>query len=358
MQPRAIFLALVSLVGVGLLGGLLGCGVKPAPEPGVRQPAAMDPLPPEPGEGGVTSPPQTLDTALPEPNVVDETGDAVILESPDGTRLYGQLHLPGGEAKLALLLLHDMARDHTAWDFPTRDGTFLDALVERDFAVLAVDLRGHGQSTGADGQRVTDPGRNLTEEDWRSAREDVAQAAAYLAARTEAPLVIVGASIGANLGVLFAEEYDPVLTGLALISPGLQYRGIGISDSMENIGEVRLWAVASHDDQYSAETVQALEGMHASLVSKLYDGNGHGTALLREEPAAVADLLSWLENLYLDTAPAGALARTDVSPVPDRDSDRADDAVETDNGGLRDPRGMERRPATTGRAGGAGAGGG
>ena len=85
------------------------------------------------------------------------------------------------------------------------------------------------------------------------------------------------------------------MTGVVALSPGLDYRGVQPAVALSGLGDRPVLFVASSEDSYAAESATALAtgaGNGGQLV--IYDGAGHGTAMLAREPALTDLLLRWL----------------------------------------------------------------
>jgi len=100
------------------------------------------------------------------------------------------------------------------------------------------------------------------------------------------------------------DELVPLLTSngyavVVLLSPGLNYFGVTTSDALEAYGKRPILIAASSEDTNSADSSQELVKT-ALGESKLltYDGAGHGTAMLQNEPELQKIILGWL-NQYL-----------------------------------------------------------
>jgi dienelactone hydrolase len=180
----------------------------------------------------------------------------------------------------ALLLLHEAYDDSRSWD------SFGRAAQERGYAVLALDLRGHGQSGG--------------EKTFDSTMDnDVDAALAWLKA---SPAVnsdrigIVGASLGANLALRGGAHY-PEIKSVILLSPGMLLWQIDIAKAIVDYGSRPLLLVASKEDAYPAGTVQTLNeqalGYHQL---QIYPGAEHGTKMMAPHPDLVPLMLDWLQK--------------------------------------------------------------
>ncbi|GAB4572284.1 MAG: hypothetical protein Kow0077_11290 [Anaerolineae bacterium] len=202
--------------------------------------------------------------------------------SADGLTLVGDFYpaLPVDEqetAAPAVLLLHMLGSDREAW------APLIPALHEAGYAVLAVDMRGHGETGGA--------------QDWPLAEQDVADWLAWLRAQdgVDAERVnLVGASIGANLALRGLANDDTVVTAVAL-SPGLDYRGVTTEDAVAAVTRP-LMLVAGQGDRYSAESVRALgAALQGAGLVRFYASGLHGTQFLPQEPSLEALIIHWLD---------------------------------------------------------------
>jgi len=180
----------------------------------------------------------------------------------------------------ALLLLHEAYSDSKSWD------SFAQAAQERGYTVLALDLRGHGQSGG---EKIFDSTMD----------NDVDAALAWLKA---SPAVnsdrigIVGASLGANLALRGGARY-PEIKSVILLSPGMLLWKIDIAKAIVDYGPRPLLLVASKEDAYPAGTVQTLNeqalGYHQL---QIYPGAEHGTKMMMPQPDLTPLMLDWLQK--------------------------------------------------------------
>ena len=242
------------------------------------------------------TPPPTAVTLLPLIPTVDLThvpgandptaaarpsGGAVPLEveatAGDGTALRG-LYYPLARSAPAVLLLHMLGGAKEDWENVAAD------MQAAGFIVLAVDLRGHGETGRA--------------QDWSLARQDVATWLDDLRSRPNvdaARVGIVGASIGANLALNACAD-DPACRAVVMLSPGRDYRGVTTEDAMSALGTRPVLLVASEDDDYSAESARVLDGLaQGEHRLELFQNAGHGTRMFNVELELTQLIIDWLK---------------------------------------------------------------
>jgi dienelactone hydrolase len=165
-------------------------------------------------------------------------------------------------------------------------------LARSGLAVISPDLRKHGKSKPAGS--TAEP----TEADYAAMVFDVNASIAWLRSKGVTDISCVGASIGANLCVKSAAA-DPGVTNLVLLSPGLNYKGVMVSENLIAYGPRPVLLVASLEDSYSAKTVTVLEGKAQGQkhVAMLQDA-GHGTKMFNRDSSLEGVVQSWLLGTY------------------------------------------------------------
>ncbi|MDF1497174.1 MAG: alpha/beta fold hydrolase [Patescibacteria group bacterium] len=193
------------------------------------------------------------------------------------------------------ILLHMMPNDRKSW------APFQQVLQRHHVASLAIDLRGHGESTKTEEGATLDY-KKFSDDDHKKYLYDVMGALDWLDAKkyTKDQIIMVGASIGANIAIWALEE-DPALAGAVLLSPG-NYRGI---DSTEKAGYIKahhaIWASGSDtDDPDAYETAkQIIEESGADRKQFVpYKNSGHGIHLFTSDPELMDNLAKWMEESY------------------------------------------------------------
>lgn len=207
----------------------------------------------------------------------------VDFKTEDGFTIYATLY---GNSSSGIVLLHMLNSGRSAWK----------GLAERlaeNYTVLAVDLRGHGQSIGVDGTRKV--WQSFTEDDFNRMTLDVKAAKEFLLTQNVKDVTLIGASIGANIALKYA-AYDRDIRAVVLLSPGYEYRGVNITETVKSYDRPVLLA-ASSEDIYSADTAKYLYFFAAGMKRMhIFSGAGHGTDMLGR--TSLAELIqTWLGEI-------------------------------------------------------------
>ncbi|MBI3961672.1 MAG: alpha/beta fold hydrolase [Deinococcus sp.] len=189
------------------------------------------------------------------------------------------------------------------------------ALAHDGYPSLAIDLRGHGESTKFQGAELTWDNMSTGLRRW--ATQDVEAAVTFLREQTGVDperIAIFGASLGANVAINYAAA-DPLIPTVILLSPGLEYQGIDTREAVAASGSRPILMVSSEEDSYAYQSTEALMGLAASphSLQLVLPGAAHGLDLL--DDALYQDILQWL-GLYVRGAPEEELPSEEpVSPA-------------------------------------------
>ena len=162
-----------------------------------------------------------------------------------------------------LILLHMLNSRRSAWD------PLIPDLQAAGYAILNVDMRGHGDSDGA--------------QDWDAIIADMAAWVDWLAENehsSEAGLAFIGGSIGANVALISCAESD-ACRGAVALSPGLDYRGVKPEPALvDGLAERMALLVASQADASSSTAIrQMFLNAKGDVSARIYPGRAHGTRL-------------------------------------------------------------------------------
>lgn len=235
----------------------------------------------------------------------------VHLTTTDGVGIAGLYYPTDQPHAPVVLMLHSVFRDHAVWnDFAT--------LLQRNgISGLAIDLRGHGESTRQqtpDGPIKIDP-RELTPRDYQDMQLDVEAAIDWLEAQPEIDtkhIGLVGESVGANVALRYAAINED-LAAVVLFSPGLNYRGVRTDDVIRQIGHIPLHIFVSQFDAFAFESSKRLIELRtesgiqdAAKEMTVCSGSLHGSEMLKGVRNLPQIVLAWLKTAFLGTPDAPA----------------------------------------------------
>jgi len=214
----------------------------------------------------------------------EAAGTRVSFPSGDGVVIAGEFHEAASHPAPAVLLVHMLSRTHADW------GGLPERVRDAGITALAIDLRGHGQSSGSP-------------QDLQAMVGDVRAAALWLSTRPNVrgdQIAIVGASLGASLALLAAVNV-PQVRAIALLSPSLDYRGLRTDNSLiKRLGSRSIWLAASDQDPLALRSLHDIaaepSGPREQHVSSTL---AHGTVLLDKDGDLARSLVDWLRRSLL-----------------------------------------------------------
>ncbi len=202
--------------------------------------------------------------------------DNVTLKTTDGETIAG-LYYAVPNARGGVVFVHMMPATKESWD------VLAARLQQLGYAGLAIDLRGHGESSG--GPKGY---QHFGDAEHQKSILDVDAAVKFLFSKgvTESQLTLVGASIGANLALKYLADHHEIKTA-ALLSAGLNYRGIETPVAAHALAsDQRVLIIAARDDGGNANENEELateipEGVEKKI--EIYAVGGHGTDLFESQ---------------------------------------------------------------------------
>ncbi|MCP4249574.1 MAG: alpha/beta fold hydrolase [bacterium] len=203
--------------------------------------------------------------------------EPVFFGTEDSVDLVGTYYAPheGGNAPV-VILLHMYRSDRSAWD------PILETLHDQGLAVLAIDLRGHGESVHPTSMGLKQKVAARDEATFQTMWRDVMAAYAWL---TEQPHVdlsrlgLVGASVGCSVAIDYAAR-DRSVDVVVCMTPGENYLGV---DSRKHIveyaknGQRPILLLATKKERQACD---ALGKLHKSAEVRIVGpGKVHGTRM-------------------------------------------------------------------------------
>lgn len=214
-----------------------------------------------------------------------QTADGVLLS---GTMWPGPQRTSGSdEPNGVVVFLHQLGSDRSEW------APYISELMDR-YTVVAVDLRGHGDSTKSVDGRVLD-WSSFESRDWALIVNDVRAVIEYVGVvePSGTPVALVGSSIGSSAALLYAASH-PDVYAVAMLSPGLSYQDLDAQAAVVRYGPRPILILAAEGDHASAMATRRLADLAQNRTVKVYKGDGHGVTM---EGSVLDDVVSFVRKM-------------------------------------------------------------
>ncbi len=236
-------------------------------------------------------------------------GEPVELKTLDGWALKAAF-APAQPGKMTLLLLHGTGQRKEDWKrlaFP---------LVRAGYGVMAVDLRGHGES------RMSPSGEELSwkklsatraANDYADMSRDAEAAVAWLAGQgvPEDSIGLIGAEVGGSVAVRYAAVHSKAPL-VVMLSPGMAWQEVLTVNALRALKRpipTPILMVYSEADKRSSKETPILYAFakgavgdrHAALIAVPQE---RGTRMFKAQRALVGQIIDWLGNPIAPDVPA------------------------------------------------------
>jgi len=205
----------------------------------------------------------------------------VLIQAEDGALLVGDFYLVNPVSP-TIILTHQLYTTRHSWDF------VISPLIGAHYNVLAIDLRGYGESS-----------KSIN---WKFAVKDMQLWFNWL--RTEGEvrgdaISTMGSSMGSTLAIIGCAN-DPLCKTAIAISPGWDYYDIKIEDALTTTLNTRpLLILYSERDRWPSLGMPQIEAVATNpLTVEVFPANAHGIDLIKlHEEDIISMILEWL-TLY------------------------------------------------------------
>jgi dienelactone hydrolase len=199
----------------------------------------------------------------------------VVIEAEDGLMLHGEFFSSPTSNGRAVLLLHQLYTTRVSW-YP-----YIEPLRAAGYHVLAIDLRGYGETGG---------GIN-----WRMAQADTQQWLAWLNSQPGirgSGVFVIGSSMGSSLALVGCAEAD-ACAGAVALSPGRRYFGVSTDEAISS-GRPALLIYADRDTypRLAVPHMQDQPEFNGEVIT--YSGRAHGILLLKGDETLLAQIIAWM----------------------------------------------------------------
>lgn len=219
-------------------------------------------------------------------------------QTKDSHIIKASLTYPKIEGKTkypTVVLLHSIGYSSADWE------DLIINLNNAGYAVIAIDLRGHGKSVY---------NANLQQRSWVYFSTKVYQkfpsdvVAVLKQAQTTSKKVsldnmaFVGADVGANTAILASKLLAKKPKAMVLISASSNFKGLFVPITLTEIGNIPILAMASTQDGFSIQEEQKLAKFaQGAFYVKNYPRGGMGMMMLKTNPSMSNDIVKWLKTV-------------------------------------------------------------
>jgi dienelactone hydrolase len=234
--------------------------------------------------------------------VSGQTVRTVRLTTADDVGIFADYYPAATDSAPAVVLIHSIGQNRGTW------ASVAGLLQSNGIAVVSIDLRGHGDST----RKLTAQGtiflehRTFTDRDYRDMLLDVNAAVDWVSEQPDINkqrVGIIGSSLGANLALRYAAINED-LAAVALLSPGINYRGVRTDDVIGQLAHIPVRVFVSRFDAFAYESSKRLIEIRKEAGGAVDDnelivcsGNVHGTDMLKSVKELPDVLLRWLKRV-------------------------------------------------------------
>lgn len=192
-----------------------------------------------------------------------------------------------------VVLLHSLGYSSQYW------GSLVPDLQNAGYAVIAVDLRGHGKSI-YDGNFKQKTWPYFTVKTYQKIPKDVSLILAEAQKQSKqvdmGNMAMVGADIGANTAILVSKDLKKKPKTIVMISGTTNFKGLYIPIAMTDV-PVPILSMASKKDSYSINQQRELAKFsQGGYYAKNYPQGGMGMLMLKVNPSMASDITSWIKR--------------------------------------------------------------
>ncbi|GJM24744.1 MAG: hypothetical protein DHS20C16_11590 [Phycisphaerae bacterium] len=212
-------------------------------------------------------------------------------KTDDGITIIGDYYPPTGRAiSPVAILLHMYKHDRTTW------APLVEPLHEAGFAVLAIDMRGHGQSTEPASMKLADRVNQRDPKLFNDMHKDVQAAIKWVRTQPNVDqemLVLVGASVGCSVAIdTMAREAS--VDAIVCMTPGTKYLGVDSTEHILKTGSRPILLLATEDERKATDTLsKSADNATGEIVES---GRIHGTNMFGKVDGIEAKITAFVRD--------------------------------------------------------------
>lgn len=215
---------------------------------------------------------------------------AVTFETYDGEVIHADYYAcRATETATPMAILLHMYRSNRSAFRP-----LIEPLHQAGFSVLAIDLRGHGESATEKTRARVMAGETAV---FKEMYDDVRAAYNWLAKQEDidrSRFALVGASIGSSIALDYA-VHDKSVDAIVCLSPGTDYLGLDSKKDIRELKGRKVWLIGA-DNAKERQAVGTLKKLCPAAESEVVSGDFHGTHMFGRVPQIEQRIADYLKK--------------------------------------------------------------
>jgi pimeloyl-ACP methyl ester carboxylesterase len=219
------------------------------------------------------------------------------VQASDGYSIVATFQYPNEKQKMefpTVVLLHSLGYSSTWWETLPQD------LLNNGYAVLAIDLRGHGKSV-YNSQLVRTSWTNMKNKSFVKYPDDVLRVIEYVKTENKRKFfddwAIVGSDIGACTAVYVANKISYKPKTLVLLSPLVSAKSLYVPVKLAELSGIDVLNIVGNNDSAARSAYEYLKKFAQSTFA-LYKSESkvNGMLMLKNDPELSTIITGWISQ--------------------------------------------------------------
>jgi len=219
------------------------------------------------------------------------------VQSVDNFTIKATLSYPKVKGKKefpTIVLLHSLGYSSAWWENLPQE------LIDDGYAVLNIDLRGHGKSV-YNSKLVRTSWKNMTNSAYAKYPDDVIKVIEYVKAENPKKVffnnwAIVGSDIGASTAILTADKISYKPKTLVLLSPVIKTKGLYVPVKLANLN-IDIFSIAGTDDVSGQNAQKYLQKFaQKEFAEYTSDSRSTGMLMLKNDKSLAKVIVCWIKE--------------------------------------------------------------
>ncbi len=218
--------------------------------------------------------------------------------SVDGFTMKGYLEYPKSKEQKefkTVVLLHSLGYSSEWWNNLPQD------LLNQGYAVLRVDLRGHGKSV-YNAKLVRTSWSSMTNNAYAKYPDDVIKVIEQVKSENTKKVffnnwAIVGSDIGASTAILVADRISYKPKTLVLLSPVVETKGLYVPVKLANLDKIDVFSISGTNDNTGNNAQEYLKKFSQStFATYTSEARSTGMLMLKNDNTLARIITSWIKE--------------------------------------------------------------